>query len=149
MLEIRESQIEDIFATQLDEVKNMLSLKENLSLINRQKILPSGNIIDLLFMSARNLHLLELKAVQSSIMFCEQISGYRKEIQYLQNNNELPNLPIKTYLICPDFLEAHKKVCLDNDIIPIVFSPYELLKNYYFKVKSISKLISLKPSNHG
>jgi hypothetical protein len=149
MLEIRESQIEDIFATQLDEVKNMLALKENLSLISRQKILPSGNIIDLLFMSAGYLHLLELKAVQSSVIYCEQVSCYRKEIQYLQNNHELPNLPLKTYLVCPDILESHKKLCLDNNIIPIVFSPYELLKNYYFKVKSISKLIALKPSNHG
>jgi hypothetical protein len=149
MLEIRESQIEDIFATQLDEVKNILSLKENLSLINRQKRLPSGNIIDLLFMSARNLHLLELKAVQSNEIFCKQISGYREEIQYLQKNNELPNLPIKSYLVCPDFVDSHKKLCLDNNIMPIVFSPYELLKNYYFKVKSISKLIALKPSNHG
>jgi hypothetical protein len=42
MLEIRESQIEDVFASQLDDVKKLLSLDGNLSLINRQKKLPAG-----------------------------------------------------------------------------------------------------------
>jgi len=50
MLEIRESQIEDIFATQFDEVKRILSIDDEISLISRQKILPSGNKIDLLFL---------------------------------------------------------------------------------------------------
>jgi len=58
MLEIRESQIEDIFATQLDDVKTILSIKDDISLINRQKQLPSGGILDLLYVSAKNLHLL-------------------------------------------------------------------------------------------
>jgi len=51
MLEIRESQIEDIFATQLDDVKNLLSIDGSIALINRQKKLPSGGILDLLFLS--------------------------------------------------------------------------------------------------
>jgi len=55
MLEIRESQIEDIFATQLDEVKSVLSLTESLSLIDRQRKVDSGKI-DLLFLSATSLH---------------------------------------------------------------------------------------------
>lgn len=53
MLEIRESQIEDIFASQLDEVKNLLSVKDNISLISRQKKLPSGGKLDLLFLSSK------------------------------------------------------------------------------------------------
>jgi hypothetical protein len=149
MLEIRESQIEDIFATQLDDVKNLLSLEENISLIGRQKKLPSGGVLDLLFLSSKSLHLIELKVVRSEIRFCEQVAEYRDEILSLQNKNEFPNLPLKSYLICPDFLENHLSLCLKNEIIPIQFSPYEILKNYYFKVKAISSLINLKPSNHG
>ena len=58
MLEIRESQIEDIFATQLDEVKYILSLDVSLTLIDRQKPVNSGRI-DLLFLSVTSLHLLD------------------------------------------------------------------------------------------
>lgn len=148
-LEIRESQIEDIFATQLDEVKNTLSINEDISLISRQKILPSGNKLDLLFLSSNDLLLIELKAVRSEIKFCKQVIGYKKELIGLQKTKEIPNLPIKSYLVCPDFLDNHKEFCNNNDVIPIQFSPYELLRNFYFKVKAITKIISLKPSNHG
>ena len=67
----------------------------------------------------------------------------------LQKNKEIPNLPIKAYLVCPDFLESHKEFCRKSEVVPIQFSPYELLKNYYYKVKAVTKLIGLKPSNHG
>jgi DNA-binding transcriptional ArsR family regulator len=148
-LEIRESQIEDIFATQLDETKKILNIENEISLISRQKILPSGNKIDLLFLSSTDLLLLELKAVRSELKFCEQVIKYREELIELQRHKEIPNLPIKAYLACPDFLDSHKKFCYKNDVIPIQFSPYELLKNYYYKVKAVTRLIGLKPSNHG
>ncbi len=148
MLEIRESQIEDIFATQLDDVKRLLSLDGSIALISRQKKLPSG-ILDLVFLSSNNLLLLELKAVRSEIKFCDQVVNYRNEIISLQVKNEFPNLPIKSFLICPEFLDSHKEYCHKNNVVPIQFSPYELLKNFYFKVKAISRLINLKPSNHG
>jgi DNA-binding transcriptional ArsR family regulator len=148
MLEIRESQIEDIFATQLDDVQAILSLNERLTLIDRQRKLTSGRI-DLLFLSISSLHLLELKAVTSKIEFCEQTIGYRNDLLELQSENKIPNLPLKSYLVCPKFINSHRDYCIKNDIIPIEFSPYELLKNYYFKVKAISSLVTVKPSNHG
>ena len=73
MLEIRESQIEDIFASQLDEVRNLLSIKDSISLISRQKKLPSGGKLDLLFLSATDLLLLELKVVRSETIFCSAV----------------------------------------------------------------------------
>ena len=148
MLEIRESQIEDIFATQLDEVRSILSLSESLTLIDRQCKVDSGRI-DLLYLSSSYLHLLELKAVPSKKEFCAQTIGYRNDLLNLQSAKQLPSLPLMSYLVCPEFTDSHKRYCLDNDIIPIEFSPYELLKNYYYKVKAISNFVSLKPSNHG
>jgi hypothetical protein len=148
MLEIRESQIEDIFATQLDDVKSILSLNESLTLIDRQRKVDSGKI-DLLFLSVSSLHLLELKAVTSRKEFCNQTIGYRNDLLNLQSNNQIPLLPLKSYLVCPKILNIHKDYCIKNEIIPIEFSPYELLKNYYFKIKAISNLIAIKPSNHG
>lgn len=149
MIEIRESQIEDIFASQLDEVKNLLSIQDSISLVNRQKKLPSGGILDLLFLSSTNLLLVELKVVRSEEKFCEQIIEYRNDILSLQKQSKIPKLPIQSYLVCPEFLDSHKCFCYDHDVIPIVYSPYELLKNFYFKIKAISDLIALKPSNHG
>ncbi|MDR1218757.1 MAG: hypothetical protein LBK73_04010 [Treponema sp.] len=147
MLEIRESQIEDIFATQLDEVKALLSLSESLTLFERQKKVNSGRI-DLFFISISHLHLIELKAVPSRIEFCDQTIGYKNDLLYLQTNKQLPPLPLQSYLVCPQFSYYHKNYCIDNGIIPIEFSPYELLKNYYFKIKAISSLVAIKPSNH-
>jgi hypothetical protein len=148
MLEIRESQIEDIFASQLDEVMALLSLNETLTLFERQKKVESGRI-DLLFISVSYLHLLELKVVPSKIEFCDQTIGYRNDLLHLQAKKSLPALPLKSYLVCPKFIDSHKNYCINNGIIPIEFSPYELLKNFYFKVKAISSLIIIKPSNHG
>lgn len=149
MLEIRESQIEDIFASQLDEVRHLLSVEGDISLISRQKKLPSGGKLDLLYISSQHLLLLELKAVRSETKFCDQILEYIDDLLLLQYKDELPNLPIKAFLLCPEFLDSHKQYCKSNEITPIMYSPYELLKNYFFKVKAISNLISLKPSNHG
>ncbi len=149
MLEIRESQIEDIFATQLDDVKSLLSINSSITLISRQKKLPSGAILDLLFITNKNLILVELKAVRSEIEYCDQVNDYRKELFLLQGKEEFPKLPIISYLVCPEFLESHKEYCYQSDIIPIQFSPFKLLNNYYFKVKAISCLINIKPSNHG
>jgi hypothetical protein len=148
MLEIRESQIEDIFATHLDEAKTILSLTENLILMDRQRSLNSGRI-DLLFISASSLHLVELKAVTCKKEFCDQTIGYKNDLLQLQLEHKIPALPLKSYLVCPKIGKLDKAYCFENEIIPIEFSPYELLKNYYFKVKAISSLMSIKPSNHG
>jgi len=148
MLEIRESQIEDIFATQLDDAKSILKVDEAITLIDRQRPVESGRI-DLLFLSASFLHLVELKAVTSARQFCDQTVGYRNDLLHLQQQKRLPSLPLKAYLVCPKFIDSHREYCLNNDIIPIEFSPYELLKNYYYKVKVVSQLITIKPVNHG
>lgn len=149
MIEIRESQIEDILSTYLDLTKNILSLEGDLSLIGRQKKLPSGGILDLLFLEKNYLHLLELKVEPGKKDFCRQIVGYYNDLQEMQNKDELPKLPIKKYLVCPEFSSTEINFCVDHDVIPITYSPYEILKTYYFRVKAISCLIDLKPNNHG
>ncbi|MFH1732343.1 MAG: hypothetical protein ABIF82_11935 [Planctomycetota bacterium] len=149
MLEVRESQIEDILASQLDEARDLLSVQQNLSLVARQKTLPSGGILDLLYLSPSNLLLVELKVVPSQVCFCHQVAGYRDEVIDLQTTREMPNVPVKGYLACPAFSDRDKKLCRDLDITPVLFSPYRLLENYYSRVKAITVLIQMKPSNHG
>jgi hypothetical protein len=116
MLEIRESQIEDVFATQLEETKAILSLTENLTLIDRQRSLDSGRL-DLLFISVSNLHLIELKAVASKLEFCNQTIGYHKDLIKLQREGKMPALPLKSYLVCPKFTKSDKDLMLRSLIL--------------------------------
>jgi len=149
MLEIRENQIEDIFSTQLDEVRRLLSLDESLTLISRQKTLPSGDRLDLVYVSATSLHLMELKSLRCENRFCDQILRYRHEVMQLQAKREMPPLPLRAYLVCTAFTRDQIITCETHGITPIVFSPYEILKGYYFRVKAITTLIQMKPKNHG
>ena len=148
-VEIRESQIEDILSTYLDLTKNILSIEGELSLIGRQKHLPSGGILDMLLLGNNQLHLLELKVEESRKSFCDQIIGYKSDLEILQNQKELPGIPVNLYLVCPYFSEKDIRYCLSNSIKPITYSPYDLLRSYYFRVKSIANFIELKPKNHG
>ncbi len=56
---VRESQIEDVLATYTDIAKETLAIKEELTLLARQKILPSGEKIDLLFVADSRIKLVE------------------------------------------------------------------------------------------
>ncbi len=149
IIEIRESQIEDILSTHIDITKTVLSFEGDLSLVGRQKHLPSGGILDLLFLGRNRLHLLELKVEQSRQEFCLQLLRYKDDLLVLQDRQEMPRLPINLYLACPKFTKQDILYCSDNDIRPVEYSPYELLKEFYFRVKAISNLVELKPKNHG
>jgi hypothetical protein len=50
MLQVRESQIEDVLCYHLDITRQLIKTSGDLTLIRRQKILPSGNRLDMLFM---------------------------------------------------------------------------------------------------
>ena len=149
MLTVREKQIEDILSTNVDMTKDILLVQDNLSLIARQKRLPSGGILDLLFTGNNNLYLLELKIEPGRVDYCNQILQYKEDLIFLQSSGQLINLPINSYLLCPKIEPNICSFCTSNNIIPIEYSPYDLLKQYYFRVKAISSLIQLKPKNHG
>lgn len=149
IIEIRESQIEDILSTHMDIAKTVLSFDGDLSLVGRQKHLPSGGVLDLLFLGRNRLHLVELKVEQSKQEFCLQLLRYKDDLLTLQDRQEMPKLPINLYLACPKFTKPDINYCSDNDIRPVEYSPYELLKEFYFRVKAISNLVELKPKNHG
>ncbi len=46
-MEVRESQIEDVLATYPDIAKEVVGIQEDLTMLARQKLLPSGNRLDL------------------------------------------------------------------------------------------------------
>lgn len=58
-LAVKESQIEDVLATYPDILRELLNMSGEITLIGRQKILPSGNRIDLLFISGKEIMLVD------------------------------------------------------------------------------------------
>ncbi len=77
---VRESQVEDVLATYTDIAKEILGIKEDLTLLARQKILPSGNRIDLLFVADSRMKLVELKVEECKTDFIIQVKSYIDEL---------------------------------------------------------------------
>lgn len=146
---IRESQIEDILATYLDITKEILGISEDLTLLSRQKILPSGNKIDLLFVSGTKLKLLELKVEVFQIQFIEQAEQYRNELIELQRQKKLVYGPVDTYLLCPSISEKQKEVCKSKKIFVVEYSPQFVLQSFFNRLKNSANFITIRPTDHG
>jgi len=149
MITIRESQIEDILATYPDITREILGTQDELSLLSRQKVLPSENKLDLLFACGIKLVLIELKVEAFRDEFIRQINGYRDELINLQTNNKLVNGEIIAYLLCPSFGTEQKQMCLDKDVQPIEYSPELVLESFFARLRSFANFITLKPADHG
>lgn len=106
---IRESQIEDVLATYPDITKEILGVPEDITLLSRQKILPSGNRIDLLFVAGTRLKLLELKVEVFQNEFVEQTEQYKNELLELQRRDKLVKGSVDVYLLCPSISEKQKE----------------------------------------
>lgn len=148
-MEIRESQIEDVLSTYPDITKEILGVTEELTLLARQKVLPSGNKIDLLFVSGTRLKLLELKVSAFEEQFIDQILQYKNELIRLQSENKLVNGEVDVYLLCPAMAIEEKGKCFDQDIFPIEYSPENVLNSFFVRLRGSAEFISMKPADHG
>lgn len=147
-MNIREAQIEDVLATYPDLLKDILGIAD-LTLIARQKILPSGNRLDLLFLFGKRILLLELKAERFKAEFLNQIGGYAAELTALQRVGKLVEGDIHPFILCTDFTEANEILCKKQNIVLIKYSPDWLMRNFFERIKGLAPFISLKPTNHG
>lgn len=148
-IQVRESQVEDILGTFTDMTAEVLGIREELTLLNRQKILPSGNRIDLLFVSGTRLKLVELKVEGFKDNFLQQVIGYREELGYLQNQDKLIKSEIDCYLLCTLFRNADRANCEESLVIPILYSPEFILQLFYQRLKNVADFLNLKPADHG
>ena len=146
---IRESQIEDVLATYPEITKEILGISEDLTLLSRQKILPSGKKIDLLFVAGTRLKLLELKVGIFQDVFVEQAEQYKNELLRLQRENKLVNGPVDIYLLCPSISERQRKVCKLKEIKPIEYSPEFVLESFFSRLRTLAGFITMKPADHG
>lgn len=145
---IRESQIEDIFAIYPIIFCESVGLKEDASLLFRQYTLPSGRL-DLLFAAADKLVLVELKVEPFEDDFIGQLGQYVKDLADLQQKGLLIEAPIKAYLLCPVISHNQKEKCQENGILAVQYSPDEVLAAFFQRLRPIVNFITIKPSDHG
>ncbi len=148
-MNVRESQIEDVLAQYPDITKAILGIEEDLSLIARQKILPSGERLDLLLVSGRTIVLIELKVVRFERQFLTQVSRYADELMKLQEAGKFVGGEIIPYLMCTDCSAQQVKECSRKHVLLIKYSPKEVLEDFFARMQNIASFMTLKPSNHG
>ena len=107
-MNIRESQIEDVLASHTDIARLTLNLSGDLTLIARQKILISGDRIDLLFVCDNQVLLVELKIERFQRKFLEQTQRYAEQLRALQTCGALVAGEINPFLVCTKVSEADK-----------------------------------------
>lgn len=146
---VKESQVEEILATYPDIAAEVLGLSENLALISRQQLLPSGNRLDLLFAQGAKLVLVELKVVTYASEFLTQIVGYRQELQALQAQGQFVRGDIASYLLCPVISPHGKTNAVNEGIIPVEFDPQHVLNMFFARLKVLAPFIGLQPPDHG
>jgi hypothetical protein len=148
-VQVRESQIEGVLATYPDITKEVVGVRDDLTLLARQKLLPSGDRLDLLFVSGTRLKLLELKISIFEKQFVDQVVQYKQELVQLQSEDKLVNGCIDAYLLCPSMTTVQKQDCLKRDVYPIEYSPQNVLASFFARLSRQAAFILLKPADHG
>lgn len=147
-MEIRESQIEDIFVSAPALTKNILHLDDEPRLLVRQMIIPSGRL-DLLYAYQTKLLLLELKVVPFHRRFIKQILDYKLDLISYQERGKLLQGEISSFLLCPSISDADRIVGSENGIICIDYDPEAVLQFFYQNFKPIAAFTEVRPIDFG
>jgi hypothetical protein len=147
-MEIRESQIEDILVSAPILTKNILHLEDEPRFLCRQMIMPSERL-DLLYTYHTELLLLELKVVPFKKQFVEQLSAYRNDLLRMQENEDLVQGRICTYLLVTEDRPDRQKICEIDDVKCIIYDPAEVLNYFYKNMKPIALFTETKPIDIG
>ena len=145
---VNESQVEDALATYPEIFANLIGLEGTVSLLLRQHPLESGRL-DLLYAAGRELLLVELKVTSFRQAFLEQVLTYAADLRVLQDQGSLIDAPIRSYLLCPLFLEPQLTQCRSAGVVPVKYSPEDVLRFFFSRLSSIARFVSIKPSDSG
>lgn len=148
--DISEKQVEDALVTNLDYLKKILDVPDELKLIARQlRIKDDKQRIDLLVSSGSNLCLIELKVVEFSTDHLEQIIEYKKELIKLQEIGKLLSGRIICYLMVTDASKKQIEMAEKNDVDLIKYKPIEVLTNYFNTLSGVAPFLKIKPNDYG
>ncbi len=146
---IKESEVEEALVSDLREVKKLLSIPKEPTLIARQLLLTKESRLDLLFSYGDSLLLIELKITKFFSEHREQILRYKKEIESLQSEKELPSGNIQMYLLVTDYLSKDLAECAADKVHLISYSPEAILENYYQNLFRTTSFLRVKPKDYG
>lgn len=147
-MDIRESQIEDVFVSAPVLIKNILQLEDEPRLLVRQMIVPSGRL-DLLYAYQAKLLLIELKVVSFQQKFVKQVLDYKSDLIGYQEQGRLLGGEILPYLLCPSIFEEQRKVAAAIGVICTDYKPEEVLQFFYRNFKPIASFTKVKPIDIG
>jgi len=146
---VSEKTIEDILGSDKTILSEILGFNPSgLSLIARQKVLNSGKL-DLLLMYNDALVLVELKVVPFYPQIIEQINGYYKDLQNLQNQNKLIDAPIQKIILVTSCSPADIKQCEHEAIRIYSYKPEQVLAKYFENFKELSYFLTLQSGDYG
>ncbi|OGP70281.1 MAG: hypothetical protein A2W09_08185 [Deltaproteobacteria bacterium RBG_16_50_11] len=145
---VRESEIEDVFATYPQILSQVLDFDFDLNLIARQMELPSGRL-DLLTTAKNKLYLIELKVESFKNEFLNQVLSYRVDLEKLQEEEKLVAGEITTIILVPSFRHRDSQLCEDSQVVLKQYSPDNVLIEFYRRMSGISNFLTIKPVDLG
>jgi len=146
---VSEKVIEDILTTDKSMLSEILSVTaSDLSLIARQKIVPSGKL-DLLYLHKDELILIELKVVPFHGDIITQINNYEKDLLELQSQNKLIKVKIKKIILVTDAKEKDFQLCSENLIDLKSYKPEFVLSRYYEDFKELAAFLKIQSGDFG
>lgn len=147
-VQVRESEIEDVFAAYPEILGHLLDWKFDLSLVARQKDVPSGRL-DLLYVSRNELFLVELKVQPFEKLFLDQLLGYKGDLIELQSNNGLVKGNINAILLVTEFDPADERLCHDKGVLLKSYQPDKVLELFYSRMAGLSNFLTVRPIDLG
>lgn len=147
-MEIRESQIEDVFVGAPVLTKDVLHLTEEPRLLVRQMIIPSGRL-DLLYAYQTKLLLIELKVVPLHRRFVKQVLAYKSDLIDYQESGSLLRGEVIPYLLCPSSSMKEQEIAAQSGVVYIDYDPEQVLQFFYRNFKPIASFTEVKPVDLG
>lgn len=146
---LSEKTIEDILSVDRSILGEVLSVEASgLSLVSRQKDLPSGRL-DLLYLYQSDLLLIELKIVPFYDGIITQINGYFEDLKALQKSHRLIDVNIKKIIVVTGCTLEDVLKCQGQSIELVVYDPAFILSRYYENFKELSYFLKIQSGDHG
>lgn len=147
---ISENQVEDALVANLQFLKILLGVENELKLIARQLRLKNGEQrIDLLVSSGKDLCLVELKVVKYTDVFLLQTVEYKQELVKLQKNEKLITGNINSYLLVTEATQKQIEFSRQKEVNLITYKPIEVLTDYFKNLSSVAPFLNIKPNDYG
>jgi hypothetical protein len=146
---IKESEVEDALVSNLRILKTLLGFHIEPRLIARQLRLGDESRIDLLLSCGDHLALIELKVTEFHPTYKEQVIRYRKAVEGLQFQKEMPSGEILSYLLVTDYTPDQLRDCIIDKVYLIRYSPESILEAYYLQLWTSTPFLRIRPKDYG